>query len=302
MSTRRIGLLHPGEMGATIGAAARAAGARVAWASEGRSVESRRRADAAGLEDAGTLAALVEASDVVISVCPPDAARDLARRVAEVGFTGVFVDANAVSTASARDIAAIVENGGARFVDGGIIGPPAERAGTTRLYLSGADAAEVAAAFEGGVLEAIAFDTRPGAASALKMCYAAWTKGSAALLVAVRALASAEDIDAALVAEWSLSQPGLEERSAGAARANAFKAWRFAGEMREIAATFAASGLPGGFHAAAADLYERLAGYKDCSPAPELAEVVDTVLRAAREPHESARAASTAAREEDPAA
>ena len=118
----------------------------------------------------------------------------------------------------------------------------------------------------------------PGAASALKMSYAAWTKGSAALLTAIRALARAEGVETALLEEWSLSQPGLEARSAAGARNNAFKAWRFAGEMREIAATFEASGLPGGFHEAAADIYQRLAAYKDCDPAPELSEVVDTIL------------------------
>jgi hypothetical protein len=48
--------------------------------------------------------------------------------------------------------------------------------------------------------------------------------------------------------------------------------------MREIAATFEACGLPGGFHWAAADIYARLAAYKDCDPAPELSQVIDTIL------------------------
>lgn len=278
MSRMRIGLLHPGEMGVSVGAAAREAGARVSWASDGRSGETRRRAADAGLDDVGTLEELAAGNDVIISVCPPDAAVALAREVSGTGFTGIYLDANAVSTATAREIATIVESSGARFVDGGIIGPPAHRPGTTRLYLSGAEAPTVAGVFEGSTLAAIAIDPRPGAASALKMCYAAWTKGSAALLVAIRALAKAEGVEAALLEEWALSQQGLDARSAGAARGNAFKAWRFAGEMREIAATFQASGLPGGFHAAAADIYQRLAQYKDCDPAPQLSEIIDTLL------------------------
>jgi 3-hydroxyisobutyrate dehydrogenase-like beta-hydroxyacid dehydrogenase len=278
MTTKRIGIVHPGEMGASVGAAARAAGAHVGWASAGRSEESRRRAAEAGLEDTGSLAELASVSDLIVSVCPPDSATSVAHSIAATGFAGIYLDANAVSTASAREVGAIVEKAGARFVDGGIIGPPAQRPGSTRLYLSGVEAATVAAAFEGGALEAVAIDTRAGAASALKMCYAAWTKGSAALLTAIRALAVAEDVEAALLEEWSLSQQGLEARSVAAARNNAFKAWRFAGEMREIAATFESSGLPGGFHGAAADIYERLARYKDCDPAPELGEVVDTLL------------------------
>jgi 3-hydroxyisobutyrate dehydrogenase-like beta-hydroxyacid dehydrogenase len=274
----RIGILHPGEMGASVAAAAVAAGARVGWASSGRSDTSHRRAAAAGLEDKRSLAEIVSSSDLIISVCPPDAATALAQSVADAGFEGIYLDANAVSTESAREVAAIVEGAGAHFVDGGIIGPPARRPGTTRLYLSGADASTVASAFEGSVLEALAIDSRPGAASALKMCYAAWTKGSAALLTAIRALAQAEGVQAALLEEWSISQQGLEARSVAAARNNAFKAWRFAGEMREIAATFEAARLPGGFHEAAGDIYDRLSAYKDCDPAPELEAIIDALL------------------------
>lgn len=278
MTSKRIGLLHPGEMGASIGAAARAVGTSVCWASAGRSDASRQRAAQAGIEDAHTLAALAARSDVILSVCPPEAAGSLAESVLGTGFTGIFVDANAVSSGTARDLASMIEDSGAHFVDGGIIGPPAHREGTTRLYLSGAEASSVASAFQGSPLEAVVIGPRPGAASALKMSYAAWTKGSAALLTATRALARAEGVEAALLEEWSLSQPGLEARSAAGACNNAFKAWRFAGEMREIAATFEACGLPGGFHRAAADIYQRLAVYKDCDPVPELSEVMDTIL------------------------
>ncbi len=276
--TLRLGLLHPGEMGASIGAAARQAGARVGWASHRRSGESRRRAAQAGLEDLGSLEELAASSELIVSVCPPDAATALAESVAATGYRGIYVDANAVSTGTARELAAIIEDSGARFVDGGIIGPPAHNAGTTRLYLSGGEAPTVARVFEGSALQATAMDTRPGAASALKMCYAAWTKGSAALLTGIRALALAEGVEPALLEEWALSQQGLEARSTAAARNNAFKAWRFAGEMREIAATFEASELPGGFHRGAADIYERLSAFKDCDPAPALADIMETIL------------------------
>ena len=280
MTDMRIGILHPGEMGASVAAAAREAGAKVSWASAGRSDVSHRRAVESGLEDKTNLAELTSSSDMIIAVCPPEAATAMAETVAGTGFSGIYVDANAISTGTAREVAAIVENAGAQFVDGGIIGPPAHREGTTRLYLSGAEASTVASAFQGSVLEAVVIDSRPGAASALKMCYAAWTKGSAALLTAVRTLALAEGVEAALLNEWSKSQQGLEARSAASARNNAFKAWRFAGEMREVAATFEASGLPNGFHTAAADIYQRLAPYKDCDSAPELADVIDTILTA----------------------
>jgi 3-hydroxyisobutyrate dehydrogenase-like beta-hydroxyacid dehydrogenase len=274
-----IGILHPGDMGSVVGACAVAGGARVLWASEGRSAGSRERATGAGLEDAGTVAALVAASDVILSVCPPHAALDLARDVAGRRFAGLFVDANAVAPATAREIGAVVEAGGANFVDGGLIGPPPRNAGSTRLYLSGREAKRAAALFEASALEAIAIGDAPGAASALKMAYAAYTKGSSALLMAIRALAASEGVDDALLAEWRRSQPDLPKRSEAAARDNARKAWRFVGEMEEIAATFAAAGLPGGFHEAAAVIYERLAGYKDAAAPPSMADLVAPLTR-----------------------
>jgi 3-hydroxyisobutyrate dehydrogenase-like beta-hydroxyacid dehydrogenase len=122
-----IGILHPGEMGAAVAAALRSRGHDVVWASQGRSGATAARAGAAGLRDAGSAEALAEACDVVISVCPPAAAADVAATMR--GFSGVYVDANAVSPQTARAIGAAVEAGGATFVDGGIVGSPPARAG-----------------------------------------------------------------------------------------------------------------------------------------------------------------------------
>ena len=261
-----VGLLHPGEMGASVGASAREGGADVVWASEGRSARTRARAEAAGLRDIGTLGALVAASDVVLSVCPPAKAPQVAVAVARLGFAGIFVDANAVNPRTAREIGRVAEDGGARFVDGGIIGPPARAPGLTRLYLAGEEAAVVVALFATGPVEAIALRGEAGAASVLKMAFAAWTKGSAALLLAIRALARGEGVEDALLAQWEKTNPQLAVLSEEAALRTAPKAWRFVGEMDEIAATFAAADLPEGFHRAAAEVYARLSDLKDAAP------------------------------------
>ncbi len=274
-----IGLLHPGEMGGVVGEALRASGARVVWASEGRSPATAKRASAAGLEDAGTLGGVVRASEVIVSVCPPGSALDMARAVAAQGFGGLYVDANAVSPATTREIGGAVEKAGATFVDGGIVGPPPRQAGTTRLYLSGTSARRVAELCQAGPLEAIVLDGGPGAASAMKVAYASWTKGSQALLMTVRALAAAEGVEAALLAEWNRSQPGLAARSESAAHGTSRKAWRWIAEMEEIASTFAVNGLPDGFHRAAAEIYRRLAGYKDAKVAPSIEEVARKLPR-----------------------
>jgi len=272
-----IGILHPGEMGSAVGAAARAGGARVIWASAGRGAATRKRAEADGLDDVDTLARLARESEIIVCVCPPASAPDVAREVAATRFGGTFVDGNAIAPATTRAVGEIVTAGGARFVDGGIIGPPPRKAGEARLYLSGPGAAAVAAVFKGTTLEAIVLDGPIGAASAIKMAYAAWTKGSQALLLAIRALAAREGVDAALLAEWARSQPDAMGRSERAVSANIKKAWRFVGEMDEIAATFEAAGLPNGFHEAAGEVYRRLAGWKDTAAPPSMAEVAKTL-------------------------
>jgi hypothetical protein len=177
-------------------------------------------------------------------------------------------------------VAGLVEAGGASYVDGGIIGTPPVTPGFIRLYLSGPQAGEVRDLFEASPVDARVVDHGTGAAagtaaagtaaagaigvgrvvgsaSAVKMAYASWTKGTAALLLAARALARAEGVEETLLAEWSISQPGLDERSARAAESATAKGWRWIAEMEEIAATMAAAGLPGGFHQAAAEIYRR---------------------------------------------
>jgi len=257
-------------MGASLAATCR--GTRL-WCSDGRTDVTRARAVAAGIEEVGSLEGLVERADVMISVCPPAAAVDVARQIAAAGFDGIYVDVNAVSPATAR----LIGGQFGRFVDGGVIGPPVRAAGSTRLYLSGDAAYEVADLWSGAPLETRVVSGGAGAASALKVCFAAWTKGTAALLLAIRALAMAEGVEEALLAEWTTSMPGLAEQSERAASGNAPKAWRFAGELDEIAASFAAHGLPEGFGRAAADVYERLAGFKGDTGAT-LPAVIDALM------------------------
>jgi 3-hydroxyisobutyrate dehydrogenase-like beta-hydroxyacid dehydrogenase len=252
-----VGLLHPGEMGAAVGGCLAGAGRLVMWAPEGRSVATAARAEAAGLTAARDVAEIARRSDVIISVCPPHAAVDVARQVAGLRFRGSYVDANAISPATARQVAAIV--GDADYVDGGIIGsPPVPGSGHTRLYLSGPQADRIRRLFEGTAVDARIIERDlVGAASAVKMAYAAWTKGAAALLLTARALARAEEVEEVLLAEWAMSQPDLPGRSDGAARSAAAKGWRWTGEMEQIAETMQAAALPEGFHRAAAEVYRR---------------------------------------------
>lgn len=278
-----VGVLHPGAMGASVAAAvdrspSGAAGTReVVWCSDGRSAETHERAGAAGCTGVASLAELVERCGTVVSVCPPGEAIAVAEQVAALGFDGLYVDANAVAPETARSIAGRLTGVGADVVDGGIVGPPAHTPGTTRLYLSGDRAADAAALWTGSPLDARVIEGGPGAASALKMAYATWTKVSSSMLLAVRALARAEGVEEPLLAEWEISQPGADQRSHGAAQGTAPKAWRFDGEMAEIAASFDAAGLPAGFGEAAREIYRRMAGFKGTDDAT-LDDVIAALL------------------------
>jgi 3-hydroxyisobutyrate dehydrogenase-like beta-hydroxyacid dehydrogenase len=273
-----IGVLHPGEMGAAVGGCLSQRGLTVLWASAGRGAGTAARAAAAGMSDVRTVGEMAGRADVILSVCPPGAALEVARSTA--GFGGIYVDATAVSPATAREIAQVVTAGGASYVDGGIIGAPPRSAGDSRLYLSGQRAGQIAAMFADTALDARVMGDEPGAASAVKMAYAAWTKGTAALILAIRALARAEGVEETLLAEWELSQPILAGRSHTAARSAAEKGWRWVAEMEEIAATMAGAGLPPGFHEAAAAIYTRIPRTTDSAPTsePSLTTVINALL------------------------
>ena len=266
-----IGFLHPGAMGAQL--AATCSGER-RWVPSGRSAATQERAEAAGLTACRSLSELSESCGTIVSVCPPAEAEAVADAVAVTGFDGVYVDANAIAPDTARRVAQRFEH----FVDGGIIGPPPVDAGTTRLYLSGDAASALASRWDHGPLEVRVLDGDAGAASAVKVCFAAWTKGTSALLLAIRALAEGEGVTGPIVAEWATSMPGLADQAELTAPAVGPKAWRFVGEMEEIGAAFAAHGLPSGFHAAAAEVYAHLERFKDEDPGPALSEVVDALL------------------------
>ncbi len=254
----KIGVLHPGEMGSSVGDALVQAGHQVFWVSASRSETTRARAS--GFQEKTELKALVEEVEAIISVCPPSEAVTVASEVIDFNFSGIYLDANAIAPQTAIAISHLF---GEFYVDGGLIGPPARHLGSTRLYLSGLKAELVRSWFQGGLLEARVLSADHGVeASALKMAYAGYTKGSSALLMLINAFAEHLGVRESLWEEWELSQPGLSNRSDKTASATAAKAWRFVGEMQEIAKTMNASDLPSGFHRAAAELYQLMADLK----------------------------------------
>ncbi len=274
-----IGILHPGEMGVTLAMAAQNSGMPVYWVSEGRSPETRARAERIELSDASSLENLCRVCSTLICVCPPSAALNVAEQVASLGYSGLYIDANAISPQHSQEIDQVLQAEGISYVDGSIIGPPAWKENTTRLYLSGEQAGMAASSFTAGPLAVKVIGSEIGHASALKMCYAAYTKGTSALLCAILAAAEALNVRQELSSEWSMSGSKLDEEATSSVQWVPAKAWRFEGEMEQIAATFNSVGIPDGFHLAAAEVYSRLSDYKDL-PQPDLEHVLSSLLGA----------------------
>lgn len=277
MAGQRIGIVHPGQMGIVVAISARNSGNEVFWASEQRSAATRNRASEAGLCDAGTLAKLCELCPVIVSVCPPEFAEDMAEQVARHAYQGTYLDANAISPDRVQRIARRLEDCGARFVDGGIIGPPSNTRNRTWLCLAGEHAAGIAWYFSSGPIEVEIIDGGIGRASALKMCFAAFTKGSTALAIAVLAAAERLDVLQDVKRHFSRNGPSLPELERQISRA-APKAWRYIGEMQEIAATFQSAGMPPAFHEAAAEIFRRLEKFKG-NDDPSVKDVLGTLLK-----------------------
>jgi 3-hydroxyisobutyrate dehydrogenase-like beta-hydroxyacid dehydrogenase len=273
----KIGILHPGQMGVSVAASAKNSGHDVYWVSEGRSAETRIRARSQDLIEIDTLRSLCKICTVLISVCPPHAAENLAGDVLGCEFKGLYLDANAISPKRVTRIGEKMNAKGVTFVDGGIIGGPAWEPGKTWLYLSGDAARQAAGCFTNGPLATEIIGDEIGLASSLKMCYAAYTKGTTALLCGILAAAERLGIRVDLERQWSRGGSDFSVQTQGRVRRVTAKAWRFSGEMEEIAATMAFAGLPDGFHLAAADIYHRISHFKGLEQ-PPLEEVLKALL------------------------
>lgn len=249
-------------MGHAVGRVARDRGCRVVTCLHGRSERTRALAQDAGIGDGGDLAAVVGAADIILSILPPAEAPILARAVAACAGSGkrrLYADCNAVAPATAQAIGRIVSEAGFAFVDGGLVGPPPLSAPPTRLYVSGPEAARLAV-LEDDRLTVRDLGPEPGRASAVKMCYAALTKGSWTLFAALSTAAHRLGVGETLDREFAESQAAVRERQRGMLPRLPLDAGRWIGEMEEIAATLDAAGLPDGFHRAAAEMFRLLDG------------------------------------------
>jgi 3-hydroxyisobutyrate dehydrogenase-like beta-hydroxyacid dehydrogenase len=283
MTLKTIGLLSPGDMGHAVGRVLQQHGLEVITCLQGRSERTRKLAAAANIRDVSNYPALVQEAELILSILVPDQAGQAAQLVAqglrETGATLTYADCNAIAPQTVQEIGAMITAAGSRFVDASIIGPPPRQPGATRFYASGPELADFLALNDFG-LNIIGLGPEIGRASALKMCYAALTKGLSALTLELLIAGEALGVLEPLLAEFQTSQQGhykTMERLTGVPT----KARRWVGEMEEIAQTFAHVGLTPQILAGAADMY-RFIGQtalanrtpEDPEPPPSLAEML----------------------------
>ncbi|MEU0373403.1 DUF1932 domain-containing protein [Streptomyces sp. NPDC006283] len=265
MGKPTVGILHPGSMGAAVAACAATNATAVLWCEAERSPESAARAAQFGLTPVTTLSELLNRSDIVISLCPPAAAEDLARDIAGHRFDGLYVEANAINPERAQRITALLEPD-ATVVDGGVVGSPPVRGKTPTLYLSGPAAAteRIETLFASTAVQSAVLGTEVGKASALKLAYASFQKTSRVLVALAVGMARGHGVDQELIEVASrrtgsyLSEPEYVAKTAA-------RAWRWGPELEEAADALAAAGLPPEMLRAAASTLARWHDVKDDS-------------------------------------
>jgi 3-hydroxyisobutyrate dehydrogenase-like beta-hydroxyacid dehydrogenase len=272
MTVKTVAILSPGDMGSGVGRALHENGFDVISCLQGRSERTRQLARQAGFRDVPSMEELVTQADLILCILVPAQAAGVAERVADAlratGASTYYADCNAVSPQTTRAIGEIITSAGGRYIDGGIIGGPPGRSAPPRFYVSGPDASVMTA------LDGKGIDVRPigdaiGRASGIKMCYAALTKGTSTLQIALLSAAEALGITDELRAEFASSQPNaLKQMDNGISRLPR-NAHRWIGEMEEIAATFEHAGVTPYFHKGAAEIYRLLSETPFADETPE---------------------------------
>jgi 3-hydroxyisobutyrate dehydrogenase-like beta-hydroxyacid dehydrogenase len=272
MASLTVAIMSPGDMGQAVGALLAGRGLRVVTCLEGRSARTRALAAEAGIEAVADEAALVQDADILLSILVPAEAEALAARIATAlrgsGSALLYVECNAIAPETAQRIATVIEEAGGRFVDAGIIGPPPRGRPSPRFYASGSHVEDFARLRDHG-LDVRPVGAQPGQASAVKMCYAALTKGTCALMTELSIAAERLGVQDALQDELAFSQPHHLEWMRRWVPDMVPKAHRWVGEMEEIAKTFEATGQTPLTFAGVAEIYRSVAATPLARTSPE---------------------------------
>lgn len=264
MTKTTVAIIAQGAMGAGTAARLTSNGVDVVTWLEGRSSASRARAEKAGMR--GVDLAGIAAADVILSIVPPSDALALAEQLAPTLKASknkpLYADMNAVSSAKVEQVAAVIAPTGCAFSDGGIIGPPPRPDTRNTIYFFSAIPADRVAPLAKGGLEVKMVNGPIGAASALKMSYAAIGKGLTALASASILMADKYGAKEALLEELQRSQPNILKGVSWSVPDMFVKAYRFVGEMEEIAEQSGRKSTAAIYNGIA-DLYREIAADQD---------------------------------------
>ena len=261
MTVKKIAILSPGDMGHAVGRVLSEQGFDILTHLEGRSQRTCALAKDAGFRISATLNELIHEADLLLSILVPASAETVAKEIAqslqETGEATLIADCNAISPMRSEYIGRIIESAGGRYIDASIIGHPPGRDAPPRFYVSG-QYADALLALDGKGIAVKALGGDVGRASGIKMCYAALTKGTSTLQVALLTVAESLGLGSELHEELAYSQKAaLRSMESGIPRLPP-NAHRWIGEMEEIATTFAAQGVTPNFHLGAAAIYRLL--------------------------------------------
>ncbi|MBN9260601.1 MAG: NAD(P)-dependent oxidoreductase [Hyphomicrobium sp.] len=264
MTKTTVAIIAQGAMGAGTAARLTSNGVDVVTWLEGRSSASRARAEKAGMR--GVDLAGIAAADIILSIVPPSDALALAEQLAPTLKASkskpLYADMNAVSSAKVEQVAAVIAPTGCTFSDGGIIGPPPRPDTRNTIYFFSAIPADRVAPLAKGGLEVKMVNGPVGAASALKMSYAAIGKGLTALASASILMADKYGAKEALLEELQRSQPNILKGVSWSVPDMFVKAYRFVGEMEEIAEQSGRKSTAAIYNGIA-DLYREIAADQD---------------------------------------
>ena len=262
MPVKTVAIISPGDMGHSVGRALGEHGLDVITCLAGRSDRTRKLAKLGRFRDVPSLEAMVSEADLVVAILPPSAALKTAGQVAEAmasaGKKRPYADCNAVSPETTRGIGKEITRVGADYIDGGIIGSPPGKGVPTRFYVSG-ERADIMTELNGKGIDVRPIGAEIGRASAIKMCYAALTKGTNTLYTAVLVAAEVMGLTDELREEFLYSQQDAYKQMQARVPSLPPDSERWIGEMNEIAATFEAAGVTPRFHQGAAEVYRLLA-------------------------------------------
>ena len=279
---KTVAIMSPGDMGHSVGNVLGDNGFNVITCLEGRSSRTKELAEKGNFRVVGSMDQLVQEADLILSILVPSRAKNLAEEVSSAmkrsGATSYFVDCNAISPNSARELEAIINSAGGNFIDGGIIGTAPAKGDTPRFYVSGPDS-QVVTELNGKGIIVKSIGNEIGQASGIKMCYAALTKGTNTLQVALLTAAEKMGLTQALREEFEFSQKTqLNAMESGISRLPA-NAHRWIGEMEEISSTFEDLGVTPHFHKGAAEMYRLLNSTPFGSETPETIDQNRTAWR-----------------------